>query len=45
MTDNHFWDLMVLELTGEFSGDMAALTVEFIMSNRVINSVLIKGKN
>jgi hypothetical protein len=41
MSNNNFWELMVLELIGEVSGGFAAKTVEFLMSNRVVSSTVV----
>jgi len=41
MSNNNFWELMVLQLIGEVSGGFAAETVEFLMSSRVVASKVV----
>ena len=44
MSNNNFWELMVLELIAG-PGNFAAKTVEFLMSNRVVSSTVVAERS
>ena len=45
MSNYFYWELMVLELIGEYSPDFAAKTVEFMLSNRVVGSRVVAERS